>query len=77
MSALDRKEVRMTHNLIANDRVKGTPVCRASGEKIGVIQRLMIDKLSGKVAYAAEIRWVPRILRQAFSSAVGLAEIQP
>lgn len=42
----------MAHNLIASDRIEGTTVCQPSGEKIGVIQRLMIDKLSGKVAYA-------------------------
>ncbi len=42
----------MAHNLIASDRVEGTAVCRPGGEKIGVIQRLMIDKLSGKVVYA-------------------------
>ena len=28
------------------------PVRRSSGEKIGTIERLMIDKLSGNVAYA-------------------------
>jgi len=38
--------------LIASDRVEGTPVRRAGGEKIGTIARLMIDKLSGNVAYA-------------------------
>jgi hypothetical protein len=42
----------MTHNLISSDRVEGTPVCRPTGEQIGVIQRVMIDKLSGQVAYA-------------------------
>src|SRR5258708_6999769 len=41
-----------THGLIASDRVEGTPVCRSNGEKIGTIHRLMIDKLSGNVAYA-------------------------
>jgi hypothetical protein len=40
------------HSLIASDRVEGTPVRRADGEKIGAIERLMIDKLSGNVAYA-------------------------
>src|SRR3954451_5379610 len=40
------------HNLIASDRVEGTPVRRTNGEKIGTIERLMIDKLSGNVAYA-------------------------
>jgi hypothetical protein len=43
---------RQSHTLIASDRVEGTPVRRADGEKIGTIQRLMIDKLSGSVAYA-------------------------
>ena len=42
----------MTHNLISSDRVEGTPVCRPTGEQIGVIQRMMIDKQSGQVAYA-------------------------
>src|SRR5438309_9307747 len=41
-----------SHSLIASDRVEGTPVRRADGEKIGTIKRLMIDKLSGSVAYA-------------------------
>jgi len=41
-----------THNLIASDRIEGTPVRRSNGKKIGTIQRLMIDKLSGTVAYA-------------------------
>jgi hypothetical protein len=40
------------HTLIASDRVEGTPVRRPGGEKIGFIQRLMIDKQSGNVAYA-------------------------
>ena len=40
------------HTLIASDRVEGTTVRRPNGEKIGTIQRVMIDKVSGKVAYA-------------------------
>lgn len=40
------------HNLIASDRVEGTPVRRPDGERIGRIERLMIDKISGNVAYA-------------------------
>jgi hypothetical protein len=40
------------HRLIASDRVEGTPVRRPNGEKIGTVQRLMIDKISGNVAYA-------------------------
>jgi hypothetical protein len=41
-----------SHTLIASDRVEGTPVRRPDGTKIGTIQRLMVDKLSGNVAYA-------------------------
>lgn len=42
----------MTHTLVASDRVEGTAVARPDGERIGSIQRLMIDKVSGQVAYA-------------------------
>jgi sporulation protein YlmC with PRC-barrel domain len=42
----------MGHDLIASDRVEGTPVCRSTGEQIGVIQRVMINKMSGRIAYA-------------------------
>src|ERR1700761_3224976 len=38
--------------LVASDRVDGTAVRRANGDMIGHIERLMIDKVSGKVAYA-------------------------
>jgi hypothetical protein len=48
-SATDRRE---TATLIGSDKVDGTAVYGADQEKIGSIQRVMIDKLSGKVAYA-------------------------
>src|SRR3954463_15483975 len=38
--------------LIESDRVEGTTVYDASGNNIGSIKRLMIEKVSGKVAYA-------------------------
>jgi sporulation protein YlmC with PRC-barrel domain len=41
-----------TSDLIASDKVEGTNVYRSDGEKIGDIERVMIDKRSGKVAYA-------------------------
>lgn len=41
-----------TVQLIASDKVEGTNVRRSNGDKLGVIRRLMIDKLSGRVAYA-------------------------
>ena len=45
-------DTRETRNLIASDKVEGTPVRRSDGEKIGTIERVMIEKRSGKVAYA-------------------------
>src|ERR1700740_416026 len=41
-----------SHQLIASDRVEGTAVRRPNGDKIGHIERLMIDKITGKVSYA-------------------------
>lgn len=41
-----------TPSLIASDKVEGTPVYRSNGDKIGRIENVMIDKRSGKVAYA-------------------------
>lgn len=45
-------EVRETHDLIGSDRVEGTAVYRPDGDRIGQVERVMIDKHSGKVAYA-------------------------
>jgi PRC-barrel domain len=41
-----------SHRLIASDRVERTPVRRSDGTKVGTIERLMIDKVSGKVTHA-------------------------
>jgi hypothetical protein len=41
-----------TRPLIESDRVEGTSVYGADNSHIGSIQRLMIDKRSGQVAYA-------------------------
>jgi PRC-barrel domain len=38
--------------LIESDRVEGTTVYDPQGSNIGSIERLMIDKISGRVAYA-------------------------
>jgi sporulation protein YlmC with PRC-barrel domain len=40
------------HNLIASDRVEGTPVRSTDGTTIGTIERVMIDKLTGNVVYS-------------------------
>jgi hypothetical protein len=45
-------ETRETTTLIGSDKVEGTAVYGADQNKIGSIERVMIDKLSGKVAYA-------------------------
>jgi hypothetical protein len=45
-------ERRETHDLIGSDKVEGTNVYRSNGDKIGTIERIMIDKYSGQVAYA-------------------------
>ena len=45
-------EDRETVSLIASDKVEGTAVYDADGKRIGKIERLMIDKVTGKVAYA-------------------------
>ena len=40
------------HALISSRRVEGTPVYNGAGEKLGSIHSVMIEKRSGKVAYA-------------------------
>jgi len=45
-------ETRETGSLIGSDKVEGTAVYGAGDTKIGSIERVMIDKMSGKVSYA-------------------------
>jgi hypothetical protein len=40
-------EKRETVSLIGSDKVQGTAVYGADGEKIGAIERVMIEKISG------------------------------
>ena len=40
------------HPLIPADRVNGTDVVNQAGEKLGKIEDVAIDKVSGDVAYA-------------------------
>jgi hypothetical protein len=44
--------VHPNHQLISSEDVEGTTVYDPKGTKIGEIDHLMIDKLSGRVAYA-------------------------
>src|SRR5215203_2057725 len=41
-----------TKPLIESDRVEGTTIYGANGERIGTVKRLMIEKVSGRVANA-------------------------
>jgi hypothetical protein len=43
---------RETTTLIGSDKVAGTKVYNAAGEHLGEIADIMIDKVSGRVAYA-------------------------
>src|SRR5205085_11828129 len=47
--AMDEREFG---NLIGSDKVEGTAVYGPDRNKIGSIERVMIDKISGKVSYA-------------------------
>ena len=44
--------VRETSTLIGANKVEGTDVFNAGGDRVGSIHDLMIDKQSGQVAYA-------------------------
>jgi hypothetical protein len=54
MDTVERTDanVRETARLIASDKVESTSVRDSAGNKVGTIARIMIDKRSGKVAYA-------------------------
>lgn len=41
-----------TPDLIASDKVEGTPVYNRNGEHLGTVRNFMVDKRSGRVAYA-------------------------
>jgi hypothetical protein len=45
-------EARETVNLIGSDKVEGTAVFGPDGDKIGSIERVMIEKVNGRVSYA-------------------------
>jgi hypothetical protein len=47
--AVDESE---TGTLIGSDKVEGTAVYGADSRKIGSIERVMIDKITGRISYA-------------------------
>jgi hypothetical protein len=52
MEAAMTIDQRETGNLIGSDKVEGTAVYGAGDSKIGSIERVMIDKITGGVSYA-------------------------
>jgi|SRR6516225_11217564 sporulation protein YlmC with PRC-barrel domain len=42
----------MVHNLVPSDRVETAAVYGRDGQRIGTIERLMLEKKTGSVAYA-------------------------
>ena len=44
--------IKETHDLIASDKVEGTKVYGSDNKHIGSIERVIIEKRSGRVAYA-------------------------
>jgi len=45
-------ETEHKHSLVSSEDVNGTAVYGSSGDQVGTVDHLMIDKNSGKVAYA-------------------------
>ncbi|MGI3899046.1 MAG: PRC-barrel domain-containing protein [Janthinobacterium lividum] len=41
-----------TERLIASDKVQGTEVFGRNGERLGTVYNFMVDKITGRVAYA-------------------------
>src|ERR1035437_1654684 len=51
MSTTSTHEAKENTSLIGSDKVEGTAVYGADEKKIGKLERVMIDKISGKVAH--------------------------
>jgi hypothetical protein len=51
-NAQPRLDVDYAHELISSRRVEGTPVYNRQDERLGAIHSVMIEKRSGKIAYA-------------------------
>src|SRR4249920_4220465 len=57
LQPLSAKEIQMpsstvSHDVISSDKVEGTKVYNTAGEKLGSVDDLMIDKVSGQIRYA-------------------------
>jgi hypothetical protein len=49
---MEKATVHPDRQLISSEDVEGTAVYGPSGDKIGAIDHLMIEKISGRIAYA-------------------------
>lgn len=45
-------DTRETDRLIASDKVEGTAVYNSQDERLGTVERFMVDKVTGQVEYA-------------------------
>ena len=52
MGVSGQVETDETRELIASDKVEGTSVYGRQGERLGTVHNFMVDKRSGRVAYA-------------------------
>ena len=52
MTMMQDANIKETEQLIASDKVEGTSVYGIDGKHIGSVERLSLDKRSGRVSYA-------------------------
>ncbi len=45
-------DTRETNRIIASDKVEGTAVYNPEGDRLGTVERFMVDKKSGQAEYA-------------------------
>ena len=67
----------MQHTMVPSDRVEHVGVYGRNGVKLGTIERLMLDKVSGTVAYAVIRTGGLHRHAPSLSGAVERAEIRP
>ena len=63
--------------LIGSDRVEGTAVYDHDGHHTGTVQRLMIDKISGRVAYVEVTFAYPDLVNDSYTIPWGKLKYEP
>ena len=76
--AMNERELgqREFGNLIGSDKVEGTAVYGPDESKIGSIERVMIDKMSGRVSYALGFGGFLGAWQRSSSPPLAVAEIR-